>query len=51
MNSANANPHDSPEILSSYTHTSELDHSGVWIERPRAWSSELWVAPMTSDIV
>lgn len=42
---------DLPEILSAYAHAGELDHSGVRFERPRTWSSELWVAPMTTDVV
>lgn len=44
------NPY-SPEILSAYAHAGELDHSGVRFERPGAWSSELWVAPVTADVV
>lgn len=31
--------------------SSEGNHTGIRFERPSAWSSELWVAPMTTDVV
>lgn len=51
MNSTSANAHHSPEILPSYAHTGELNHPGVWIQSPTTRPSEVWVAPMTDDVV
>jgi hypothetical protein len=42
---------DSLDILPTDAHTGELNHTGIRFERPSAWSSELWVAPMTTDVV
>ena len=51
MNSTSANLNDSPEILPSYAHAGELNHPGVWIQSPTTRPSEIWVAPMTADVV
>lgn len=46
MKSAN-----SLEIIPSYAHAGELNHPGVRIQSPTARPSEIWVAPMTTDVV
>lgn len=51
MNSNNANLCNSPEILSSYAHTGELNHPGVGIHSPTTRPSEIRVPPMTADVV
>lgn len=51
MNSTSANLNDSPEILLSYAHAGELNHPGVWIQSPTTRPWEIWVAPMTADVV
>lgn len=51
MNRTNANLRDSPEVLASYAHTAELNHPGVWVQSPTTRPSEVWVAPMTAEVV
>lgn len=51
MNSADANLSNSPEILPSYAHTGELDHPGVWIQNPTTRPPEIWVSPVTTDVI
>lgn len=42
---------NSPEIIPSYAHAGELNHPRVRTQNPTTGPSEIWVAPMTTDVV